>query len=469
MTRLTIDLDRGTRTPLATQIYTSIREVIEAGKLPANARLPSWRDLAAQLGVSRGTVRVAYERLIDEQLAIGLGAAGTRVSERPAFPAVRAWSPAPTPMLDLFHNFSSTPLAFQMGVPAQDVFPFKLWSRIVAREARNSAAAPVGYPDPRGAPELRREIAAYLAIARGLRCSPSQLLITAGFSGALGLVTRGLGLEGRSAWFEDPGFPLTRTALGMAGLKTVPVPVDEEGLDVAAGMASAPDAALAVVTPGQQAPLGMTMSLARRRALLEWARRSDAWVVEDDYLSELQLQGRAAPALASLDNGERVIHIGTFSKTISPALRLGFVVVPPALAERFGELAACLAPAPAAAIQFAVASFLREGHYLRHLRHMKRAYAERRQALLRCLHEHAADALEVQATAGMAVVARIRADVPDTDIALRALSFGLAPAPLSPWYAGAPQSRGLLLGVTNVDQRRLADDCRRLADLVRQG
>jgi GntR family transcriptional regulator/MocR family aminotransferase len=468
MTLLSIGLDRARKTPLATQIYASIREAIESGKLPAHAKLPSWRDLAAQLGVSRGTVRIAYERLIDEQLAIGLGAAGTRVSERPATPAARAWSPAPTPMLDLFHDFGRTPLVFQMGVPAQDVFPYKLWSRIMAREARHGAAAPVGYPDPRGAPELRREIAAYLAIARGLRCSPSQVLVTAGFSGALGLVTRGLGLEGRTAWFEDPGFPLTRTALAMAGLKTVPVPVDEEGLDVAAGMVIAPDAALAVVTPGQQAPLGMTMSLARRRALLEWARRKDAWIVEDDYLSELQLQGRAAPALASLENGGRVLHIGTFSKTISPALRLGFVVVPPALEDRFGELAACLAPAPASTVQFAVASFLREGHYLRHLRRMKRVYAERREALLRCLREEAADALEVQATAGMAVVTRIRADAPDTDIALRALPFGLAPAPLSPWYAHAPQPRGLLLGVTNVDERRLAADCRRLAELVRQ-
>jgi GntR family transcriptional regulator/MocR family aminotransferase len=468
MTSLSIGLDRARKTPLAIQIYAAIREAIESGKLPAHAKLPSWRDLAAQLGVSRGTVRLAYERLIEEQLAIGMGAAGTRVSERPALSTARSWTPTPTPMLDLFHDFGNVPLAFQMGVPGQDLFPYKLWSRIMAREAKCSAMLPVSYPDPRGAPELRREIAAYLAIARGLRCSPSQVLVTAGFSGALGLVTRGLGVEGRTAWFEDPGFPLTRTALAMAGVKTVAVPVDEEGLDVAAGIAIAPDAALAVLTPGQQAPLGMTMSLARRRALLDWARTNDAWIVEDDYLSELQLQGRAAPALASLDHGGRVVHIGSFSKTISPALRLGFVVVPPELADRFGELAACLAPAPAATVQFAVASFLRDGHYLRHLRRMKRVYAERRQALLRCLREEAADALIVQATAGIAVVTRIRDDAPDTDIVLRALPFGLAPAPLSPWYAHGPQPRGLLLGVTNVDERRLAADCRRLAELVRQ-
>jgi len=468
MAPLSIGVDRAAKTPLSIQIYASIREAIESGRLEAHAKLPSWRDLAAQLGVSRGTVRIAYERLIDEQLAVGMGAAGTRVGERPRPSPARTWSAEPTPMLDLFHDFGNTPQVFQMGVPGQDVFPYKLWSRIMVREARRSAAAPVSYPDPRGLPALRREIAAYLAIARGLRCSPSQLLVTAGFAGALGLVTRGLGLEGQKAWFEDPGFPLTRTALAKAGLKTVPVPVDAEGLDVDAGKACAGDAALAVVTPGQQAPLGMTMSLARRRALLEWARRNEAWIIEDDYLSELQLQGRAAPALASLDTSKRVIHIGTFSKTISPALRLGFVVVPPSLSERFGELAACLAPAPAATVQLAVASFLQEGHYLRHLRRMKRVYAERRGALVTCLQEHAAGALEVQATAGMAVVARLPSSMEDTDVALRALPLGLAPVPLSPWHVLTPRANGLLLGVTNVDPSRLPADCRRLAGVVRR-
>jgi GntR family transcriptional regulator/MocR family aminotransferase len=268
---------------------------------------------------------------------------------------------------------------------------------------------------------------------------------------------------------EEPGFPLTRTALGLAGMRTVAVPVDEEGLDVEAGIRIAADAALAVVTPGQQAPLGMTMPLARRLALLEWARNNDAWIVEDDYLSELQLAGRAAPALASLDQGERVLHIGTFSKTISPALRLGFLVVPPELTRHFGDLMACLAPAPGVIVQRAVADFMQEGHYLRHLRRMKRVYASRREALLRCLREEAAGVVEVQATAGMAVVTRLPAPVSDVDIAMRAREFGLAPTPLSPWYTQAPRPSGLLLGVTNVQVDRLAADCRRLADLVRRG
>jgi GntR family transcriptional regulator/MocR family aminotransferase len=467
MAALPIHLDRAKRVPLAAQIYGAFREAIETGRLASDARLPSWRDLAAQLGVSRGTVRVAYQRLIDEQFAVSLGAAGTRVAERPSPPSIPDWLPEAPPLQALFHGFGTVPLAFQLGVPSQDAFPFKLWSRILTREARRAAAAPVGYPDPRGDPDLRKEVAAYLGIARGIRCSPSQVLVTAGFSGGLGLAIRGLKLERMGAWMEDPGFPLTRTALGLAGLAVTAVPVDAQGLDIDAGVRSAPGAALVVVTPGQQAPLGMTMSLPRRLALLAWARRNDAWIIEDDYLSELQLKGRAAPALASLDHGGRVLHIGSFSKTISPTLRLGFLVVPPELARRFGDLAACLAPAPAAPVQRAVAEFLREGGYLRHLRRMKLLYAARRDALLRCLEEVASDSVKVQATAGMAVVTSLPEFASDVDVALRALQFGLAPAPLSPWYMQSPPQQGLLLCVTNLNERRLAADCRRLVELAR--
>src|SRR6202012_502842 len=241
------------------------------------------------------------------------------------------------------------------------------------------------------------------------------------------------------------------------GMAVTAVPVDAEGLDVSAGIQIAPEATLAVVTPGQQAPLGMAMSLPRRFALLDWARRSGAWIIEDDYMSELQLKGRAAPALASLDHGGQVLHIGSFSKTISPALRLGFIVVPPELSRRFAELAASLAPAPAAGMQRAVAEFLRDGHYLRHLRRMKRLYAARREALLRCLAEVAPNSMKVRATAGMAIVTLLPESVSDVDIALRALQFGMAPAPLSPWYMQSPQ-QGLLLGVTNLNERTLAAD-----------
>jgi GntR family transcriptional regulator/MocR family aminotransferase len=467
MAVLSIQLDRARRIPLTAQIYSAIRDGIENGRLASGARLPSWQDLAAQLGVSRGTVRVAYERLVAEQFVIGLGPAGTHVAEGQPRSSLAEWSPDAPLLPHLFHEFGSAPLTFQMGVPAQDAFPFKLWSRILTRETRRVAAAPVTYPDPRGDPELRKEIAAYLGLARGLQCHPSQVLITGGFSGALGLAIRGLQLGTATAWIEDPGFPLTRTALGLAGITVTAVPVDAEGLDVAAGVQAAPGAKLAVVTPGQQAPLGVTMSGPRRLALLDWARRNDAWIIEDDYLSELQLKGRAAPALASLDHGGRVLHIGSFSKTISPSLRLGFMVVPPELARRFADLAASLAPAPAAGMQQAVATFLRDGHYLRHLRRMKRLYAGRREALLRCLEEMAPGSIKLQATAGLAVVMLLPGSASDVEIASRALAFGLAPRPMSAWYMQPARQQGLLLCVTNLNEQRLPADCRRLLELAR--
>lgn len=466
MATFSVRLDRSGSVSLSTQIYDSIRNAIESGQLAAGARLPSWSDLATQLGVARGTVRAAYERLIDEQFAIGMGAAGTRVSERP-LRATSRWSPEASPLPELFFEFSAAPLVFQMGVPSQDAFPFKLWSRIQARAARRASAAPVGYPDPRGEPDLRREIAGYLGVARGLRCSPSQVFVTAGFSGALNLAVRGLQLEGRKAWMEDPGFPLTRTALGLAGMTVAAVPVDTDGLDIDAGLQICPEAAVAVVTPGQQAPLGMTMSLARRLSLLEWAKEYQGWILEDDYLGELQLKGRAAPALASLDRDGRVLHIGTFSKTISPALRLGFLVVPPDVARHFGDVAASLSPAPAALAQHSVTEFMHDGHYLRHLRRMKRLYSTRQEALVRALNAQASGLFTVQATAGTAVVVSIPRSASDIDIATRARNHGLAPVPLSPWYVVNQGQQGLLLSVTNVDENTLADDCSRLLELVR--
>jgi GntR family transcriptional regulator/MocR family aminotransferase len=467
MANIPIDINRSKKTALTSQIYQAIREAIESGRLEANARLPSWEDLATQLGVSRGTVRIAYQRLVDERFAVSLGAAGTHVADHPAIAPAPGLLPDAESFPGLFHDLASPPLVFQLGVPAQDAFPLKLWSGIITREARRYSASPLGYPDPRGDPNLRKEIAAYLAIARGVRCSASQVLITAGFSGALGLAMLGLQAQGKEAWIEDPGFPLTRAALALAGMTVKPMPVDADGLDVAAAIRRAAGAALAVVTPGQQAPLGMTMSLPRRLALLDWAHRNDGWIIEDDYLSELQLQGRAAPALASLDQNSRVLYISSFSKTISPNLRLGYIVVPPMLAHRFGDLTACLSPAPAPIIQRAVASFLRDGLYLRHLRHMKRLYAARRDALTSCLREMATTSLVVQATAGINLVVSLPNTESDVDVAFQALRFRLAPGPLSRWYMEQPACHGLLLSVTNVNERRLRDDCSRLIELTR--
>jgi GntR family transcriptional regulator/MocR family aminotransferase len=458
---LQLGVDRQAREPMTEQISAGLRAAIVDGRLAPGARLPSWRDLASQLGVARGTVRAAYESLIDAQLVVSSGAAGTHVarhaplqprSDAAASPAVR----------DPFADYPHTGGVFQMGIPAQDAFPAKVWSRILLRAARTAASAVPRYPDPRGEPALRTEIAAYLAVARGMACNPAQIFVTGGHAAAIALAVHTLGIAG-TAWAEDPGYLPTRRVLAALGIASVPVPVDVEGLDVAAGIATAPHAAMAMVTPGQQAPLGVALSPARRRALLDWAAAAGAWVVEDDYLGELQLQGRAAPSLAARDTVGRVLHVGTFSKTISPTLRLGFLVVPEDQVARFDETTALLGSAPAPLLQHAVAEFLHDGHQLRHLRRMKRLYAQRRDALVDSLR---AMSIEHRAT-GLAVLLRLPAGSDDVAIAREARLHGLAPVPLSPWYA-APQAMhsGLLLSVTNVREDEAAAHCARLMALV---
>lgn len=445
-----------------------ISGAIENGILLPGARLPSWVDLAAQLGVARGTVKTAYERLIDAQLVVSSRAGGTRVSDHTTVvrPAAEHTRCIETDLRSaLYRHFLPGPAVFQMGVPASDCFPGTLFARIRARAARDEVEAPAAYPDPRGEHELRREIAAHLALSRGIECRPSQIFISAGFTGALGVTLRVIQAEGRKAWVENPGFLPSRRALEISRLATVPVPVDEEGLDVRYGEVHAPDAAMALVTPGQQAPLGPTLSLARRVKLLEWARRADAWIIEDDYLGELQLRRRAAPALASLDRAGRVIHIGSFSKTISPTLRLGFVVAPATLVSRFDEAVACLGGAPGPAVQMATAEFMRDGHYMRHLRRMKRIYAGRTNALLATLE---AKGFEVY-PAGLAVVLRLADGADDKTIAREAYAYGLAPAPLSRWYcAESTQRSGLLLGVATAIESQLPNTCDRLHHLIQK-
>ena len=468
MTILNLTLDRASKTSLSEQIRLGIVGAIENGILVPGARLPSWVDLATQLGVARGTVRTAYERLSDAQLVVSSRAGGTRVSDhtgmaRPSVEPARSFETNQPSAL--YQHFLPGSSIFQNGVPASDCFPRILFARLRARAARDEVEALASYPDPRGEHQLRREIAAHLALSRGVECLPSQIFISGGFTGALGVALRVIQPEGRKAWVENPGFLPSRMALELSRLETVPVPVDEDGLDVAYGERHAPDAAIALITPGQQAPLGPTLSLARRVRLLEWAGNADAWIIEDDYLGELQLGRRAAPALASLDRAGRVIHIGSFSKTISPTLRLGFVVAPASLVSRFEEVVACLATAPGPAVQLATAEFMRDGHYMRHLRRMKRIYASRSNAVLATME---AKGLEVYPS-GLAVVLRLADCVDDKRIVREAYAYGLAPGPLSRWYCSEDTQRsGLLLGVATAIERQLPNACDRLQQLIRK-
>lgn len=464
---IALHLDKSSPVPLTDQIHRGIATAIERDILAAGMRLPSWIDLSSQLGVSRGTVRIAYEKLAADQLIEASRSTGTRVAVRPT---TRSGNPAhppppvdPGPFITLYRELTSGPGLFQPGIPSRDSLPAKLMTRLRARSLLAETSGSPLYPDPRGELSLRREIAGYLAVSRGIVCSPDQILITAGYAAGLGIVLRALGIEGRRAWMEEPGFFFTRQALSLARLEAVPIPVDEEGLTVDEALRLAPDAALAVVTPGQQAPLGVTMSLRRRLQLLAWAADSGAWIIEDDYLSELQLQGRAAPALASLDTRGRVLHIGSFSKTIDPRLRLGFIVAPTAVLPKLAEVAACLAPPPGPATQLAIAAFMRDGHYLRHLRRTKRLYLAQREHLIAHLHRLG---LETHAAA-LAVLVRTPAGASDLALARALFPFGIAPAPLSVWYQRPELAQpGLMLSVATAPVPQIARACERLRDAI---
>ncbi|WP_045458172.1 PLP-dependent aminotransferase family protein [Caballeronia cordobensis] len=459
-----IQLDRTARLSLVEQIRGSIGRAIESGLLAPGTRLPSWQDLAAQLGVARGTVQTAYERLSDAQMIETFGAGGTRVAPRPYVAAARPTAPRLGAFMRAYEEMNAGPAIFQLGVPAFDGLPEKLFSR-----ARSSNLLKTGtltsllYPDPRGEFELRREIAGHLSLARNFHCHPEQVFVTSGYSSGLGLALRVLGLDGRKVWMEEPGFMVTRRGLELARLNVVPVPVDADGLNVDYGLERAADAALAVLTPGQQAPLGPTLSLRRRLQMLEWAASSGAWIIEDDYLGELQLQGRPAPAMASLGDGKRVIHIGSFSKTVSPALRLGFVVAPIELTNAFSEVAATLAPAPSPVVQLATAQFMREGHYIRRVRRLKRLYVAQRDGLCEQLRMYDAEWVN----AGLAVLLRLPDGAPDVRIVREAMTVGMAPSPLSVWFANPSWTlSGLLLGVATAPEQHLAASCRSLFEII---
>ncbi len=348
LARPNLNLDHASSIPLSRQLYERLRQVILSGQMKAGARLPSTRGLASQLGVSRNTVFAAYMQLFAEGYILGKVGYGTTVAplapdqllnvptqQRP-IPQLPESQPraelskrgeallqAPhLPRTDLALEPGKSQ-AFRLGIPALDAFPFDLWTRLLARRARRSFSELSGDWNPAGYRPLREAIAAYLGLTRGTPCDADQVIITAGAQGAMDLAARVLLDPGDAAWIENPGYIGASGALLSAGARLIPVPVDAEGLDVAAGISREPQARLAVVTPSHQATLGVTMSLARRLALLAWAKQHRAWILEDDYDSEYRFAGRPLAALQGLDDAGRVIYIGTFSKVLFPTLRLG--------------------------------------------------------------------------------------------------------------------------------------------------
>ncbi|WPB86939.1 MocR-like pyridoxine biosynthesis transcription factor PdxR [Sediminicoccus rosea] len=453
---LLLGLDRAGGAPLLRQLYLELRRAILGGVLPPGARLPATRALAQRLGVARNTVVAAYEQLLAEGFIAGRPGAGSYVSRdlpegleaRPA-PST-ATPPIPAPVAAPIPNMAQPGTApFNTGRTAWDERTARIWRQLTLRRLHTPDPGMLGYGDPQGAHPLRAAIAAYLGAARAVRCTPEQVVITSGAQQAIGLVLRVLLATGDAAWLEDPAYPAVRAAMAAAGARIIPVPVDGQGLVVGAGVAAAPDARLAYVTPSSQYPLGVTLSMARRMELLAWARASGAWVIEDDYDSEFRYAGRPLASLQGVDEGGRVIYIGTFSKVLFPGLRLGYAVLPAELLQPV--LAARLLADwhPATLQEGVVTDFLEGGHFAQHLRRMRQRYRIARDALVEALARECGDALSVEPPdQGMKLIARLRPGLADTEVAAAAAARGIIARAVSPMYLSAPPQQGLMLGFT---------------------
>jgi len=354
--------------------------------------------------------------------------------------------------------------AFRVSEPSLDAFPFTAWSRLVARHSRRLPRRLMKYGSPMGDLPLRQALASYLGAARAVRCEAEQIMVVGGSQQALEIAARVLVDPGQAVWVEEPGYGGARDALALAGARLVPVPVDDEGLDVAAGRRASARARCAVVTPSHQYPLGATMSASRRLQLLDWAESAGAWIVEDDYDSEYRYDTQPVSALQGLDRNARVVYIGTFSKVLFPALRVGYIVVPPDLVDRFAAVREAMDIFPPTLHPAVLADFIGEGHFARHLRRTSLLYRERRRVLVESLRALGPRWRIAGAEAGLHLVAL--GDRADRPIALRAAREGLWAMPLSSCYLGRARRHGLVLGYGGVDAAEIPAAVARLASVL---
>lgn len=475
-------LDR-TEGQLGRQLTLVLREAIRSGELKPGESLPSTRYLASTLEISRGLVTNAFEQLIAEGFLEAQAGSSTRVStglsQLPADDgAKRSRKAKPAPELrpraaafaEVARQFAPLPpVPFAVSVPIGPTAPDDTWRKLGNRTRGLRSAAPSGYDDPQGVPALRVAIADYVRKSRSVHCTPAQVIITAGTQQGLYLSCQILLEPADTVWVEDPAYRGITGILEATGAadRMVRVAVDEAGIDVDAGICAAPDARVAFVTPSHQYPLGMPLSMARRTALVAWARANDAWLVEDDYDSELRYVGHPFPSLQGLAP-DRVIYLGTFSKILFPSLRIGYAIVPEHLVPAFCGARGLMDRHPPSADQHTLAAFIAEGYLDRHIRRVRLVYADRRQQLISIVEQRIpADLAWLQpGDQGMHVVLWLTEGIDDTVVTAKAKEAGVAVRAVSPMYSNARRRPGLILGLGGFTDKQMDDAVKKLATII---
>jgi len=482
-----ISVDRTASKPLYSQVYDAFRAAIVGRSLRAGERIPSTRALASELRISRIPVLNAYAQLLAEGYFTSRSGSGTFVSsslpglvapaEERSARSTRA-RPMPRPVAQrcsLIPPYDRPAWvtgtgAFSLSHTAVDAFPFHVWSKLVTRYCRNLHLSAIQYGDPMGFRELREAIGAYLRAARSVRCEWRQIMIVSGSQQALDISARVLLDAGSPVWVEEPGYWLTRHMLSAAGCRLVPVPVDDDGLDVSAGIKRCRKARAAYVAPSHQYPLGATMSASRRLQLLEWAQSAGSWIVEDDYDSEYRYDSKPIASLKGLDRSSRVIYIGTFSKVLFPSLRVGYIVIPADLLEHFLAARHAMDVSPPHLYQAVLANFINEGHFSRHIRRMRVSYGERREILANSIAKEFGSLLQLHgAEAGLHLTVTLPKGYRDRAISVKAAGQNLWLWPLSPAYLGAASRQGFILGFGGVTPAEIPDAVRRLREALTAG
>lgn len=478
-----LSLDRTAAEPLYRQLEDQIRSSITGGRLLPGEGLPSTRQLAKDLGVARNTTKNAYNQLVLEGYLVSAKGSGTRVAEdlpedllqtpRRGPALVRTLSPVPlsriakwSPALSSWiqGNVSVPVRPFRPHTPASDAFPRDLWAQLTARRTRRMSRDLLERGDPRGYRPLREAIAGYLGTARGVACEPDQVVITAGAQQAIELVCKLLIEPGDRVCMEDPGYTPAALLFELAGAEVVPTPVDDEGLDVARLDRVEPAPKLVYVTPSSQFPLGMSMSLPRRLALIEWAERRDAVILEDDYNGEYRYAGRPLPALRGLAPDGRVLYTGSFSKLLFPALRIGYLVVPQEVVDPFAAMRWLIDRHSPPLEQAVLADFIEEGHFARHVRRMRTLYAERQGALVEAAAEALDGLLDVPvADSGMHLIGWLGKDVTEESLLQAAASAGIDLTPTSRFSVRELERPSVILGYAPFPTRQIRQAVQALA------